>query len=458
MSHKVKKTNRSYLVELFFLLIIGVFFSFYHLSQHYIFEYDQERDYYQVKTMVVEKKISLIGPRVISSAGFYLGPWYYFFQAPFFIAFSGNPLYGAYFTGFISVSICLLIYLVLRRYTSTRLIPLLAAILWVSGDNRINWNVAFVPLFFLLFLSQYWELEKKSLFPSFWFLTIIFSLSLNFHPQMIFLAPVWLSALFQFRKSNQKITPKQISLLLLAAFGPFLPLVIFDFRHNFVNLNAVLNFLSLSPLKDAATPIFRPLYSLRQFSTTLAFISTGFRHNLAVTSIILGASLTFCLKFKKYLFLFSITLFSLLVLSLYREATWPEYYHYLAGFSLFILIFIAASKIPAAKIVLLLTALFMIQANFNFLTTFIKPGSYYYKKSMILWMLMKNKPYQKLNIENDFKYGEGLGFLPIREFYESKTGEYNPNLKFYVSNSDSQKHNSTRTTFGMYAISLISTK
>ncbi len=455
MLQKIKNLHHSYLLAIALLLIIAIFFSFYHLGQLYGFEFDQERDYYLVKSMVVDHKISLIGPRVVSSAGFYLGPWYYYLQIPFFIALSGNPLYGAVFTGFVNVLICLLIYLVLRYISQSRLVPLLAAALWVSSSNRSNWNVQFVPLFLLMFLYFYWQIHKKYHYLSLWFLTLTLSLAFNFHPQMAFLAPIWPFGLYQYIKHQQKITLKQIALLLVALIGPFLTLIFFDLRHNFVNARAALGFLSSSSANNSGIALFRFSYSLRQFSTALDFIHPLFHHNLPATAIFLGLAFILALKYSKYFFLITLPLISILVLAFYRQATWPEYYHYLGGFSLFILLFLIVGQFRLGKLLLTLLTLIVLWANIHYITSFIYPGSYYFKKAMILYMLKENQPYQKINIINDFRYGDGLGFQPIREYYEPKTGAYNPKLSFYVSYLDSPKHNSTKKAFGYFAISLI---
>src|SRR3990167_10223815 len=90
------------------LISLGLFFSFYHLPEQYVFEYDRERDYRDVKSIVVDHKFTLIGPTV--NAFIYLGPWYNYFQVPFFILFDGDPLYGAYLIASINFAVCLLIY------------------------------------------------------------------------------------------------------------------------------------------------------------------------------------------------------------------------------------------------------------------------------------------------------------------------------------------------------------
>lgn len=447
------KINRSYIIDILLLLFVSVFFSFYHLEQLYGFEFDQERDFNIVRSMVTDNKFTLIGPRVVSSAGFYLGPWYYYLQVPFFVALSGNPIYGAYFAGFVSVSISLLTYFVLRRQTGSRLVPFFAALLWVSSALRSNWNVAFVPLFFLLFLHFYWQLAKGRRFVTLWLLTLTLAFAFNFHPQMVFLLPVWLFALYRYFRRPKAVTARRIILLAIALAIPFSPLVIFDLRHNFVNFSAALNFLTASSAKNAAIPFVRFAYSLRQFSTSLAYIYPGFQHNLVLTGLLLLFSLAACLKFRHYFFLIFIVLLSIVVLGFYREPTWPEYYHSLSSFALFVFLTVIAAKILPVRWAFYLLTLYMLWNNFHFLTSYISPGSYYYKKALVLYMLSENAPYPKLNIINDFRFGEGLGFQPIREFYEKPTGGYPPRLRFYVSYSDSPKHNATKKDFGLYAVS-----
>jgi len=451
------KLSKSAIIDLILLTCIGIFFCFYNLSKLYSFEFDQERDYNIVKSIAVDHKLTLIGPRVVSSAGFYLGPWYFYSQVPFFLAFKGDPLYGAYFTGAINLSICLLFYFVIKKLTGSRLISLAAAILWVSSSNRINWNVSFVPLFLLCFLHLYSQFLKAKSFKIFWLLTLTMFLSLNFHPQMIFILPLWCFAAIKLIRSK-KINEAKIIFLVITIILPFLPLALFDLRHEFVNTNALLNFISHSSAKNADVSSFRPLYSLRQFSTSLTLIHPAFKHNLLLTTLILLIGIIISLFNLEYLYLLVPTILSIFILSFYKELTWPEYYNLLSSLTLFILFVVFISKHRISKILFTLFSLYVVWLNFQTITKNFDPGSYYFKKAMIQWMLEKNKPYEKLNIENDFKYGDGLGFTPIRDYYEKKTGQYNPDLKFYVSYTENPKHNPTKQAFGLYAVSLIQSK
>ena len=423
------------------LLAGGIFLSLFRLSELYGYGFDQERDYNTVKAIVVDHKFTLIGPRVVSSAGFFLGPFYYYLQVPFFLLLKGDPLYGAYFAAAVNLSVYLLIYFVLRRLTHSRLTASNAALLWLTTANRSSWNVSFVPLFFLLFLYFY----KRPLI-----LTFTFFLSLNFHPQMIFLGPLWLYAL-----TKHKLSLRQISLLVAAAILPFLPLIVFDLRHDFINTRAALSFLSASGSANAAGSPFRPLYSLTQFSTSLELLFSGFRHNLLLTSALLLTLAIFVFRERRYFYFWLLPVLSILVLAFYRQRTWPEYYHFLGGFSLLLLIFIAANRYLVLKTLLLLLVVSALWGGYRRLSTGIDLTGYTVKKQMILYMLEQNQPYARLNIDNDFRFGEGLGFAPIREYYEKPNGQYHPSLRFYVSDAASAKHNASKKVFGLYAVSKV---
>ncbi len=432
---------------LVFIVITGLFFSFYRLAELSNFDYDQERDYYQIKSIAIDHKFTLVGPRVVSSAGFFLGPWYYYLQVPFFIIFRGDPLYGAYFTATINFTIFLLIYFVLKSLTSSRLLALCAAIFWLSGANRSSWNVSFVPLFFLVFIYIYEKLRRKKTLLLLFLLTLAWSFSLNFHPQMVFLLPVWICALDRRLKSAV--------LVLIALLIPFSPLIVFDLRHDFLDTRAVINFLTASSANNAAISPFRLGYSLAQFSPPVFLPLPALGHYVPFSLLLLVIGCLFVARNRRYLYFFLVPLISILLLSFYRQKTWPEYYHFLGGFSLMLLIFITASRNRYLKVVILLLSLVVIWENYRSLVSYTNPVSYHYKRAAILYMLEQNQPYERLNIVNDFRLGEGLGFSPIREYYEKPTGLYHPQLKFYISTSDGVGHNQTRNDFGYYSVSKV---
>jgi|CXWL01.1.fsa_nt_gi hypothetical protein len=449
------------MIKRIFLIVffsLGVFFSFYHLSQQYIFEYDREGNYYAAKSIVVDHKFTLIGPAV--HASIYLGPWGHYAQVPFFVALKGDPIYGAYLIATVNFTVFLLIYLFLKKVTHSQLVAMCAALVWVSSANRLNGLVTFVPLFSMTFLLLYEKFIREKNIILLSLLTLVWSFSLNFHPQMILLAPIWLYGVILFLAGNRKSWLKSGIILLITLLIPVLPVIIFDFRHNFLISGAVMKFLSGETAVPTRSGVshFRLLYSLRQFSLPIVLPLDWLNHNPPFSVLLLSLGGLFVSLKKNFIYLLLISIGSILMMSTYQQKTWPEYYHYLGGLSLFLLLFIGAGKSRLLKYVFLGLSLFIIWSNYLFLNNYAEPYSYFYKRQVILYMLEKNKPYDKMNIENDFRFGDGLGFGPIREYYEKQDGLYPPSLRFYVSYADSPKHNSTKVTFGAYAVSMINEK
>jgi hypothetical protein len=72
----LKYFNKKNILFVFLLTIIFFIFSFlrfYHLEKRFVFDWDQENICYSVKN-IIKGKLTLIGPRVVSDAGFFLGP------------------------------------------------------------------------------------------------------------------------------------------------------------------------------------------------------------------------------------------------------------------------------------------------------------------------------------------------------------------------------------------------
>jgi len=65
------------------VVIIGGLFRFYRLQDLTTFGGDQGIDYQNVARMVVEKRLSLLGP--VTHVGVFLGPLYYYLLIPFFL-------------------------------------------------------------------------------------------------------------------------------------------------------------------------------------------------------------------------------------------------------------------------------------------------------------------------------------------------------------------------------------
>ena len=144
----------------------------------------------------------------------------------------------------------------------------------------------------------------------------------NIHLVPISLVPI---IILSFLLSSKKPNLKEIFLGTLCFIIPFLPLVIFDFRHNFLNLSKILSMFFGQ--KDPATTLIYKGVWLRSFWRSLNIL--GFFPQTFERVFFLAVLITtpFFIKGNKNKILILIwILFPLLVLSQYKGAT-SEYYY-----------------------------------------------------------------------------------------------------------------------------------
>lgn len=432
--------------KLLFLIFIltCLFLSFYKTESLFQIGYDQERDYQIVQSIASQKHLTLLGPRVVSESGFYLGPWYYYTLAPFFVLLRGYPAFAAYATNLVTFLTALLLFIIFKKRSP--LLGATASLFWLSAPHRIAWNVMFIPLFcFALIdlLLQKPELKKLLI------INFIWGLSLNFHPQMIFFLPSILVYFYDYARQRSLLTSlKHLIYMIVVGSLPFLPLVAFDLRHQFTNLYSLLHFAA-GQASPALNFVNRLIYSNRQFARSFGTGTVGFHPVFLLIASALAIIIAH--KNRRLLSLFLVPIFSLLTLSLYRQSTWPEYYQ-LAGVTvLTFLIFYTFWNLISTKVVLCLITIIVFIFSLRTLLTKTDPLSFLYQKNLMLYILTAAKPYNRPNITYNFPLGEGNGFGIIRDYYEIKTGPHNPEV-FFVSYASNPKQSPSAKVFGGYAV------
>lgn len=328
------KVINSRLILISILVFITLFFRTYHLKDRYIFDWDQEDDANKVMEMVKTMKPRLIGPRVANESGFFVGPFHYYFLTPFFILTKGNPYFGAYATVFVSMITTIVMYLIFENIFNSN-IAFISTLFYATSANITSWNVIYTPLLSILIFYLCYQLlviGKKKLFP---LLIFLYSFSFTTHlVPAVLIIPIIISIII----SRIKLNKKQIILSLILPLIPLTPLIIFDLRHNFINILTLKNFI-LSPKQVSE---YVPLLFLRSFWRSINFIySTNPIPTLVIRILIILISLfeIFRTKNSKLKLLFLVWILApLLILSLY-SGNIPEYYY---GTSLILIpIFIA---------------------------------------------------------------------------------------------------------------------
>lgn len=252
IKNKVKLAfkNDPYLYALIPVFLIGVFLRFYKLEEYAMFLADQGRDAIIIKRILTLEHWPAIGAPT-SVGQIYLGPFYYYFIAPWLWIFNFNPVGLAFGVAFFSSIFILLNYFIIKEFFNNKVALISSFFITFSYTliefSRFSWNPNLLPFFTLLtiyFLVKGLNTQKKV----FYFLFGGFlSFCLQLHYLALFLIPpiifISIIRLIEMKKKGywqKKLFNFLISLFSFSLFS--LPLLIFDLRHNFLNSKNFLNF------------------------------------------------------------------------------------------------------------------------------------------------------------------------------------------------------------------------
>lgn len=269
-------------IFLLLILVLAAVLRLYRLEDFMIFLGDEGRDALVVKRMIVDHKLTLLGPTT-SVGNMYLGPIYYYMMAPFLWLFQLNPVGPAVMVALFGIATVFLLYKFSREFFNEKM-AFIASLLYSVSPltvfySRSSWNPNIMPFFSLLavYASTKAIVNKKPR----WLMVIGLSLGIILQSHylgslMIFV--IFLS-LFLFRnKTKFKIKNYFLGILIfLLILSPFLA---FNFRHDFVNIKAILRFLAQSQemelaktnrfLSIAAGIFWRLFYQLLGFENKIA--------------------------------------------------------------------------------------------------------------------------------------------------------------------------------------------
>ncbi|MFH1289421.1 MAG: glycosyltransferase family 39 protein [Patescibacteria group bacterium] len=242
-------------ILLFLILVLASILRFYKIDQYMTFLGDEGRDAIAVKRMVVDLKPRLIGP-VTSIGNMYLGPLYYYFIAPSMLIGNLSPVSLAAFVAMIGVITVGLVWMTAREWFG-KFAGICSSFLFAISPvviiySRSSWNPNVMPFFAILTAWGVYQVWVKRNYLWLLGLGVTLSFATQSHYLGILLIPF--AALFgalAFIELVRKKKPlKKFVFLSLGAIGIFLtltvaPLVWFDLRHGFINLNAFKAFFTV---------------------------------------------------------------------------------------------------------------------------------------------------------------------------------------------------------------------
>ncbi len=237
------------------LIVIAAFLRLFKIDQYMTFLGDEGRDALIIKDLLVNGNIPFIGAP--SSVGtIYLGPLYYYMMALSMAVWWLNPIAAAVMVALLGTACVYLIYYLTKEWFGFTSGIIAAGLYAISSVPiiyaRSSWNPNPVPFFVLLaFLGIHKSFQKGNyrwLFLTGASLSALFQmhyLSLIIFPAVGFL---WLVQYRHIRKSVSEVKK-----FLLSTFGAvilalliLLPWLLFDFKHNFLNIRGIIHLFTAS--------------------------------------------------------------------------------------------------------------------------------------------------------------------------------------------------------------------
>ena len=336
------------------ILIIASFLRLYRIADYMTFLGDEGRDVL-VAYNILHGHLTLLGP-TSSVGGFFLGPIYYYFMAPFLWLFNYNPVGPAIMVALFGVATVWLVYKISKEFFNEN-VGLISALLYalspvVISYSRSSWNPNILPFFSILTIYFIYKAIKKNSFKLLFIVGILLGICLQLHYLALFLGAV---IFFYIVTTQYKKVPNLIRSL-LAVFSGFLigwsPFLAFELRHGFPDFRNIFNFLIhsgntgisgsyLSIVSDVFFRLFGRLVlnfpdvsQISRYSNQVILLWTIFIWIVGIVSV--GRLLKTLINnasnkesFQKYLLLFLWFFVGVLLFGFYKKAIYDYYFTFM---------------------------------------------------------------------------------------------------------------------------------
>jgi len=321
--------SKNWLVIL--IILFGVVLRFYKLEGFTTFLGDQGRDAIILKRIVTLEHFPAIGAPT-SVGQVYLGPFYYYFIAPWILFSQLHPIGPVIGVSFFSTLYLLINYIVVKELIDKKTALISTIFLSFSSVlidlSRFSWNPNLLPLFTLLSIYFLIKSIKTNKWLFFALTGAFLSFLIQLHYLALFIFPafglIYLSYLTKNFKNFRILILNSSFLILNFLFFSF-PLVIFDLRHQFLNTK---NFIKL--FQESGSNIVTKINSFFDSFYYLNFYSFHIELNkLLVFTLLFFLIVSYLTLSKKnsnikiFLLFFLLTIFSM---TFYSGQKHPHYF------------------------------------------------------------------------------------------------------------------------------------
>lgn len=235
------KENKQEFLLLLLILFIGAFFRLYQIRGHATFLGDEGRDAIIIKRMIVDHKFTLLGP-TISFGNLYLGPVYYYFMIiPLWLT-GLDPVGPAMMVGLFGLTTIFLVWLTGKEFFGSK-VGLIASLLYavsplVITHTRSSWNPNPMPFFSLLAIYGLYKAvkDKEGKWLALVGACLGVAIQLHYIAFVLIISVILMLIIFR-----PKIYFRWYLVGILAFLVAVSPQLLFEIRHNFVNLRAMIN-------------------------------------------------------------------------------------------------------------------------------------------------------------------------------------------------------------------------
>lgn len=344
------------------VLVVAAFMRLYRIQDYMTFLGDEGRDVLVVYG-ILHEHLTLLGP-TSSVGGFFLGPIYYYFMAPFLWLFNYNPVGPAVMVALFGVATVWLIYKFCSDLFNPK-IGLIAAILYsisplVIAYSRSSWNPNPLPFFSLLTLYILYKGSENNKLKYFFVSGFLLGIAMQLHYLALFLSVVMFAFILLAQILLHKFDKEALVFLVkkyLAVFIGFIigwsPFLAFEFRHGFPDFRNILNFVLHSGNTGASGNFFSiisdvyfrlfgrlvfsypPPEQFFQYDKLLLSIWTSFTLLLALSSTFLILYMLYKSykgnkkDFTKYLLLTIWLLVGVVLFGFYKKAIYDYYFSFM---------------------------------------------------------------------------------------------------------------------------------
>ncbi|MCL5746900.1 MAG: glycosyltransferase family 39 protein [Patescibacteria group bacterium] len=237
------------------IVLISAFLRLYKIRDYMTFLGDEGRDVLVVYN-ILHGHLTLLGPTA-SVGGFFLGPIYYYFMAPFLWLFNYDPVGPAVMVALFGIATVWLVYKLGREFFNNK-VGVVAALIYAISPlvitySRSSWNPNPLPFFAILIVYFLYKAVDKNNVKLFFLVGFLLGIAIQLHYLATFLGViigVYVLVTRLFFKENLlnsiKRTLRDYMYLFLGFVVGWSPFLAFEVRHGFPDFKSLISFILYS--------------------------------------------------------------------------------------------------------------------------------------------------------------------------------------------------------------------